>query len=191
MDKHPRFLDLYHAGQVRADAVDEYVADWHDEPIQRVALHTYLGMTWGEYQCWAVTGKLPTEIDHHRVPHSDMVFVAFAEDEAGDLTPLRTHGIVRCRPVCPIHWPSDHPQAEWPRGWDARRGLMTRVCQHAAHHPDPDDQQVRLHPELARHDCDGCCRPTVDGEFFERDEPVGELLAAFDRAPKGITGRPS
>lgn len=170
MLKHPRFLDLYHAGLVPAAAVDDYIADWHDGP-EPVSLHVFLGMTWTEYGHWAATGQLPTEAEHCAVPQSDLIFVRYAGDtRAGrdDLTQLRVHGPIRCRPACPIHWPSDHPQVYWPLGWDDELGVMTRVCAHMRHHPDPDDQQVRLHPELAEHPCDGCCLPTVDGEVVVR-----------------------
>jgi hypothetical protein len=184
MVKHPRFLDVYHARLVPAAAIDDYIADWGDEDSP-VALHVFLGMTWSEYQRWSLTGQLPSEAQHHRVPQSDVVFVG------PDGIPLHVHGPIRCRPPCPIHWPSDHPQVTWPMGWDERQGIVTRLCAHGCAHPDPDDQQVRLHPDLADHDCDGCCRPTLDGEFFEEDEPLPRLLAAFNRAARGVTRRPT
>jgi hypothetical protein len=31
---------------------------------------------------------------------------------------------------------------------------------------------------------------TIDG-FYEDDEPVADVVAAFDRAPKGLTAPPS
>lgn len=184
--KHPRFLDLVHAGLVPADAIDDYIADWHDGP-SAVSLHVFLGMTWLEYARWAELGVLPTEAEHHRVPQQDVVFTGPPEMR----TPLYVHGPSHCRPVCPIHWPSDHPQATWPLEYYSDLGIMARLCLHGFGHPDPDDQNVRLHPELAEHECDGCCRPTVDGEFYEEDEPVADVLAAYDRGAKGITGRPA
>lgn len=165
--KHPRFLDLYHAGELPADAIEDYIADWGDDNAH-VPLHVFLGMTWPEFRWWGESGQLPTEAEHHAVPNSDMVFVAFAGDLAQDLTPLRVHTPIRCRPACPIHWPSEHRMAGWRAGWDAERGIMTRLCTHDMHHPDPDDQQVRLHAELAGHVCDGCCLPTIDGEVVVR-----------------------
>lgn len=192
MIKHPRFLDLYHDGEVPATAIDDYIADWHDHP-QRVSLHTFLGMTWGEYRSWTKDGQLPTEDEHYAVPQSDMVFVAFAGDDPEDLTALRTHGIVHCRPACPIHWPSDHPKADWPLGWDPEQYLTTRICGHGMHHPDPDDQQVRLHPELAEHDCDGCCKVTIDGEvrtFLKQlDGSTGSALALLTGIPAAEQGQ--
>jgi hypothetical protein len=183
--KTPRFLDLYFAGEVPADAVDDYLMDWTNSD-SHVQLHVYLGMTWQEYQAWGRHGKLPAQAEHEALPQTDYVFVG----PLRDLTPLRVHGPTRCRPTCPVHWPSDHPQADWPLGWREDLGIMTRLCTHEQHHPDPDDQQVRLHPELADHDCDGCCRATIDGDFFEEDEPVTEVLAAYAQAQTaGQTGR--
>lgn len=186
MVKHPRFLDLYHARLIPSSAIDDYIADWHDG-TEPVSLHVFLGMTWSEYQRWAAIGRLPSEVEHHRVPQQDAVLIS----SGGDTRPMLVHGPIRCRPACPIHWPSDHPQVRWPIDWDEEKGVITRLCAHGCAHPDPDDQQVRLHPELAKHDCDGCCRPTVDGEFFEPDEPRDELPAAYDYAPKGIARRPA
>lgn len=190
MEKSPRFLDLYHAGKVAAGDIDSYIEQWH-EGSSHVSLHVHLGLTWAEYGTWAATETLPTEVGHSIQGRQDVVFAVFTGDEPGNTTLLRTHGPLRCRPACPIHWPSDHPRAAWPLGWDAARGIVTRVCRHGEHHPDPDDQQVRLHSDLAEHSCDGCCRPTMDGDFYEEDEPVEQLLTAFERGRKGITARPA
>ena len=192
MEKHLRFLDLYHAGEVRSSEIDEYIERWHANqltgPDSHVSLHAYLGMTWAEYSMWATLGDLPTRSEHEMTSgREDLVFVQFPDDEPGDLTPLRTHGPLRCRPTCPIHWPSDHPRADWQLGWDPEQGLITRVCGHGDHHPDPDDQQVRLHLELARHDCDGCCRPTIDGEVREA---LAQLDGTAESAVALLTGIP-
>lgn len=173
MDKTPRFLDLYHADEVPAQDIDHYIAAWHTAHVppadQRVSLHVCLGLSWQEYQIWGATGALPTLAEHAVLGRADEVFVGPAEDRR----PLRVHGPLRCRPVCPVHWPSDHPTASWPLQWYEDLGIMARLCVHDVGHPDPDDQQVRLHPELAEHDCDGCCRPTIDGELAQRAIAAG------------------
>jgi hypothetical protein len=169
MEKHPRFLDLYFTGDVTAEEIDDHIEAWHDRqltgPDSRVALHVYLGMTWAEYGRWATDGLLPTTESHQVDGRKDMTFVTFTGQPLVYTDPLRTHGPLRCRPTCPIHWPSDHAQAGWPRGWNPDKAIMTRVCTHGWHHPDPDDQQVRLHAGLAEHHCDGCCKPTIDGDL--------------------------
>jgi hypothetical protein len=159
MEKRLRFLDMYHAGVMQADEIDDFIDEWH-QGGSRVALHVHLGMSWGEYTRWATDNVLPTEQEHALLARQDVVFVGPPEDRQ----PLHVHGPLRCRPVCPIHWPSDHAMADWPLQWFEDVGVIMRLCHHGFGHPDPDDQQVRLHPELARHDCDGCCRPTIDGE---------------------------
>lgn len=164
VSKHPRFLDLYHAGLVPASAIDDYIDDWRDDPDAHVQLHVYLGMTWREYTYWRQTALLPTEREHLSVPNPDHVFVGPAHARLL----LQVHGPIRCRPTCPVHWPSDHPLVDAPLWWVGDIGVMMRLCPHNTLHPDPDDQQIRLHPELARHDCDGCCAPTIDGETVEQ-----------------------
>lgn len=66
---------------------------------------------------------------------------------------------------CPIHHPSNHPMRELP--WFAvNRPLITRLCEHGYHHPDPDslayvlrfvDPQNSYQWEM--HECcpHGCC----------------------------------
>lgn len=181
MDKHQRFLDLYHAGLARAEEVYDYNRRWHGAgggpklAVDRhVSLHVYLGLTWWEFSRWATDGTLPTEEEHLRAPQQDVVFIA----GPGDRSALHIHGPSRCRPPCPVHWPNDHPQADWPLGWDPAAGIMVRMCTHMRPHPDPDDQQVRLHPELAAHDCCGCCAPTIDGALAD-DRPA---IASGDAA---------
>lgn len=182
MQKTPRFLDLYHAGEVAPAEIDDHIDAWHVLP-RRVQLHVHLGMTWAEYRTWVQDGWLPTA-EQHAAERADVLWTG---PGSGDL--LRVHPPARCRPACPVHWPSDHPQAEWPLGWRADIGIITRLCPHDKHHPDPDDQQVRLHPELAEHTCDGCCMPTIEGEC-EDDEPAVDILAAYARAEiAGRTGR--
>lgn len=168
MEKHKRFLDLYHDGEVSAAEIDDYIDRWHDAPpgLERplefcVDLHVYLGMTWDEWVAWnGGEGELP-------------------EREG------------RCRPACPIHWPTEHAGTRWPHGWRPDEGIMTRICPHGCHHPDPDDQQVRLHPDLSEHACDGCCKPTIDGEFHDG---MRRALAELDGTPESaialLTGIP-
>jgi hypothetical protein len=182
-----RFLTLYHAGEVAAAEIDDYIEAWHgSEP--HVQLHVYLGLTWAEYRTWLRENWLPTAAEH-ALEVDDAVWLD-ADTEQAYL--LRTHSPVRCRPPCPVHWPSDHPLAGAPLRWVREQGLMGRRCSHLTLHPDPDDQQVRLHPDLARHNCDGCCTArTVDGEFYEDDEDVSDVVRAVRRGhERGITRRP-
>lgn len=195
--KTSRFLDLYHAGAVQANKIDDFIERWRSAPRGAgrplefcVDLHVYLGLTWQEWVVWGENNTLPT-ITEPRLPQ-DLTFVTFVGEALVYADPLRVHGLLRCRPACPVHWPSEHAGARWPRGWRPDEGIMTRICPHGHHHPDPDDQQVRLHTELAEHPCDGCCKAqVVDGEFFEEDEPAAQVWHAFrNAAERGITGRP-
>lgn len=187
MEKHDRFLDLYHAGRVRAAQIDDYVNRWHEGqltgPDSHVSLHVYLGMTWSEYTAWATNLSLPSREEHERVPQTDLVFVTLKGEPLVAVDPLHVHGPTRCRPTCPIHWPSEHLLVDSALGWDPDQGLITRICAHGWHHPDPDDQQVRLHAELAEHRCDNCCRSvTIDGELAGgRPRAAIEALGADGR----------
>lgn len=185
MQKTPRFLDLYHAGEVADGEINDYIDAWHARD-SNVQLHVHLGMTWTEYQQWCALAELPSEAEHLRVPQVDHVLVG----PCGKQTAMCVHGPSRCRPACPVHWPSDHPQAGWPLGWLEDVGVMTRLCRHDRHHPDPDDQQVRLHPELAEHDCCGCCMITIEGEY-EDDRPAPEIQSDLRHARKAIAARRS
>lgn len=185
--KHLRYLDLYHRGEVTAEQIHDFVTAWHDgtaqQPDRHVALHVSLGLTWAEYGMWATLGILPSETEHATQAHRDVAFVGPPEDRQ----PMHVHGPLRCRPACPIHWPSNHMMAAWPLSWRQDAGVMMRLCRHGLDHPDPDDQQVRLHPDLAEHDCDGCCRPTIDGDLVR---PAPAALQPGDKPLfKGITGR--
>jgi hypothetical protein len=183
-----RFLDLYHAGRAGPDEIDKYIAMWH-RADQQVQLHVFLGLTWLEYRTWLTEGWLPTA-QEHAAERVDAVWLGL-DDEQAHL--LRVHPPQRCRPPCPIHWPSDHLLAGAPMCWNEGAGFLSRTCRHQIPHPDPDDQQVRLHEELREHPCDGCCRPHtfLEGEFYEDDEPVAEVVHAFDTAAhRGITRRP-
>ncbi len=197
MEKQPRFLDMYHAGVMQAGEIHSFIEVWHrtartGSPCS-VSLHVFLGLTWDEFSMWATLGDLPTEREHQLHGRQDMAFVIFVGDDPGDTTPLRTHGPLRCRPACPIHWPSGHAQETWPQGWDPDKGVMTRLCGHGVHHPDPDDQQVRLHPDLAEHDCDGCCKPTIDGEvraaLHQLDGSAESAVALRAGIPRAELGR--
>jgi hypothetical protein len=187
VSKPPRFLDLYHAGLLTAEQIEDYIDEWHTENPP-VPLHVFLGMTWPEYRTWVIDRWLPTA-EEHAQERADAVWTTDADGE-GHI--LRVHPPLRCRPPCPAHWPSNHPLMAAPMWWDGPLGVMFRRCSHNELHPDPDDQQVRLHPELAEHHCDGCCTAcVVDGEFFEPDEPLEAVVQAFDAATeRGIIRRP-
>jgi len=175
-----RFLSLYHAGEVTAGEIHDYIDAWHlgNAPV---SLHVYLGLTWAEYRTWLHDGWLPT-VEEHAVERVDAVWVPGEDDDDGEI--LRVHSPVNCRPPCPIHWPSDHPLVRSPMRWDTR-GFLTRRCSHGQEHPDPDDQQVRLHEELREHQCDSCCTAQIiDGEVCAT--PVAELL----QAEQGVVRRP-
>jgi hypothetical protein len=184
-----RFLDLFHAGTVTADEIDAYITAWHDDRAN-VPVHVYLGLTWAEYRTWLCERWLPTPAEH-AAEREDAVWIG-GDDEKGFL--LRVHPPANCRPVCPIHWPSNHPLAGAPLWWDHDQGFMSRCCSHGIAHPDPDDQQVRLHPELRDHDgCDGCCTAVVlDGMLLHDDsEPDTDLLRAIGRTARhDATRRP-
>lgn len=189
MNKTPRFLDLLHAGEVTPEQIDDFIEVWHTEnpPVQ---LHVFLGMTWLEYRSWAKECWLPTAAEH-ALERADVLWSRTPGVEEPEL--IRVHSPVRCRPPCPVHWPSEHPLAAAAMHWDAEQGIIQRICDHELLHPDPDDQQVRLHEELRDHRCDGCCSPAafIDGEFYEQDEPLPEVLRAFSSATRrGITRRP-
>jgi hypothetical protein len=163
MQKTPRFLDLFHAGEVAPGEIDDFIDAWHVQR-SRVQLHVHLGLTWSEYLSWVRIAELPT-VSSHQQHLADCVWIG--DPVNGEL--LRVHGPQRCRPACPVHWPTDHPLVRAEFDWDVRNGFMRRRCEHGLAHPDPDDQQVRLHPELAEHRCDGCCRAQViDGELTDR-----------------------
>lgn len=169
--KTPRFLDLYHAGQVAMGEIDDYIEAWHAGNTH-VQLHVFLGLTWAEYRTWLCEHWLPT-VEEHARESSDAVWMG-GDDEQGYL--FRVHPPRNCRPPCPIHWPSDHPLAGASMWWDESEGFLSRLCTHEIFHPDPDDQQIRLHPELREHECDGCCTArVVDGDCY---------------APRSITRRP-
>lgn len=181
-----RFLDLYHADKASAADIDTYIEAWHADNAH-VQLHVFLGLTWAEFRTWLCDRWLPTAAEH-AAERTDAVWLG-DDDEEGTL--LRVHPPQNCRPPCPIHWPSDHPLAG-ARMWWSTEGYLSRRCSHGVLHPDPDDQQIRLHPELSEHECDGCCTArVVDGDFCEDDEPLSEVLRAFGSAERrGITRRP-
>jgi hypothetical protein len=51
MSSEATFLDLYLAGKVQPDEIDDFVDRWHETPAGR-ELHDYLGMTPDEYSLW-------------------------------------------------------------------------------------------------------------------------------------------
>nr|WP_294543661.1 hypothetical protein [uncultured Rhodopila sp.] len=47
------FFDLYSRGAVAAEAIDDWVGRWHDDPsLARQELHAWLGLSLPEYQVW-------------------------------------------------------------------------------------------------------------------------------------------
>lgn len=164
MHPEPRFLDLYHLGQVGPEAIDDYIEQWHTGMCsghdRHVQLHVFLGLTWYEYARWGAANELPTA-EEHRQTRADAVEMQVD----GHKMMVRVHPPSRCRAPCPIHYPSDHPLAGAPMWWDPLEGIMMRICPHDLDHPDPDDQQVRLHPDLNGHRCDGCCTAVVIDGF--------------------------
>lgn len=184
MTRPPRFVDLYHAGQVAAGEIDDFVEAWHIDH-KHVQVHVYLGLTWAEYRTWLLDGWLPDAAEHAQ-ERSDAIWVG-PDDERGFL--LRTHPPAPCRPPCPIHWPTEHPLVDAPLYWDAQQRYLLRICAHGQLHPDPDDQQVRLHADLREHDCDGCCTAAVvDGQALEVD-PLGPLLEGYGAAAQRYNQR--
>ncbi len=54
------FMDDLRAGVTTVDQIDDYIDRWHDNPNPSgPPLHTFLGLTWGEYKRWAEHGRLP------------------------------------------------------------------------------------------------------------------------------------
>lgn len=59
----------------------------------------------------------------------------------------------------------------WPRRWDDKNKMMSRICPHGDLHVDPQQVeffQVLVGPDRAKkitqHHCDGCCINYIDGE---------------------------
>ncbi len=47
------FFDLYSRGAVAAEAIDDWVGRWHDDPsVAGRELHVWLGLSLPEYQVW-------------------------------------------------------------------------------------------------------------------------------------------
>lgn len=66
MSSEATFLDLYLAGKVRSDDIDDFVDRWHEAPDGR-ELHHYLGMTPEEYSLWLrVPDALPYIVQARR-----------------------------------------------------------------------------------------------------------------------------
>jgi hypothetical protein len=51
MSSEPTFLDLFLAGKVQSDEIDDFFDRWHEAPCGR-ELHDYLGMMPDEYSLW-------------------------------------------------------------------------------------------------------------------------------------------
>ncbi|GAB3816653.1 hypothetical protein GCM10027605_66050 [Micromonospora zhanjiangensis] len=56
VDDRPTFIDDVLSGRTTLDAIDDYIARWHEAPDRSYAaameLHEFLGMTWDEYRLW-------------------------------------------------------------------------------------------------------------------------------------------
>ena len=123
-----------------------------------------------ENQIRAFLPELPTIVARALADHlvNNFVFHGDEEEDWYDLISLpgnvflRTHTETVCEgQVCCVHNPSDHHMASWDQFWDARFGIMMRVCDHDIVHPDPDDLVVRTRDwaNMPSHSCDGCCSP--------------------------------
>ncbi len=57
MENAEKFYSKYKRGEVNAEDIHDYIAEWHNgDSIEE--LHEYLGMTWDEYGHWFETGEL-------------------------------------------------------------------------------------------------------------------------------------
>lgn len=55
----PSFRELYRRGMILADAIDDFVARWHDGAdvwASNLPLHEYLGLSRAEYEAWVRDG---------------------------------------------------------------------------------------------------------------------------------------
>lgn len=48
------FVELYKAGEVNVDDIDNFVDEWHNTNNGNQPLHRYLGMTWRQYVKWVL-----------------------------------------------------------------------------------------------------------------------------------------
>lgn len=55
-----------------------------------------------------------------------------------DLPAAYYHARAVCVPPCPIHAPSEHHMADWPRSFHPDKGIFERKCGCGRWHPDPD-----------------------------------------------------
>ena len=44
------FVEQYLANEVGLDSLDDFIDEWHNNPVTGMHLHEYLGLTWEEYQ---------------------------------------------------------------------------------------------------------------------------------------------
>ncbi len=51
MSEHRTFLSLALAGEAMTDEIDDYVDQWHEDPVG-LSLHDYLGMDREEFGLW-------------------------------------------------------------------------------------------------------------------------------------------
>lgn len=52
-----KFMELFKAGKVMEEEIDDYVDLWHESETQ-LSLPDFLGMTEEQYQVWALTCRI-------------------------------------------------------------------------------------------------------------------------------------
>jgi hypothetical protein len=62
------FFDLYSRGAVPAEAIDDWIGRWHDDPsVAGRELHAWLGLSLPEYQVWVYDAEaLPVILEARR-----------------------------------------------------------------------------------------------------------------------------
>ena len=55
LNTNKSFADAVIDGTAKFEDIDIWIEAWHDDPTIVVPLHTYLGLTWSEYQQWGDT----------------------------------------------------------------------------------------------------------------------------------------
>ena len=62
------FIELCIEGNAREDEIDRFIEAWHEGRAgTQIELHDYLGMTWSEYQRWAISPAiLPHVVSAHK-----------------------------------------------------------------------------------------------------------------------------
>lgn len=62
------FLEMYLAGKLSADDIDDYIDEWHRDPRGK-QIFEYLGMTRDEYSSWVRDPEILPEIAAARRKH--------------------------------------------------------------------------------------------------------------------------